>query len=90
MEIKSRHAQIRAQQRGVSQLIIDLLLEFGTRTSQENGAEICYFDRRSKSKLNKYAGGTLSKLSDELDAYAILCGGKIVTVGTRFKRINHA
>lgn len=86
---RTQHSSIRAKQRGIPPLIIDLLLEFGARVHDGKGAEVCYFDHRSKKRLQSYAGGLLGKLSGELDAYAVVSGDKIVTVGTRFKHINH-
>ena len=83
------HASIRSQQRGIPPLVVDLLLQFGCREHDHSGAEIVYFDRRSKKRLESYAGGLIGKLSEHLDSYAVLAGGEIVTVGARFKRINH-
>ena len=68
------HASIRSQQRGIPPLVVDLLLQFGCREHDHTGAEIVYFDRRSKKRL---------------ESYAVLADGEIVTVGARFKRINH-
>ena len=84
----SQHASKRSQQRGIPPLIVDLLLEFGTREHDGNGAEVCYFDRGAKRRLQSYAGGLIGKLSEDLDAYAIVSGDEVVTVGSRFKRIN--
>lgn len=83
------HASIRSQQRGIPPLVVDLLLQFGCREHDHSGAEIVYFDRRSKKRLESYAGGLIGKLSEHLDSYAVLADGEIVTVGARFKRINH-
>ena len=69
--------------------MVDLLLQFGRREHDHSGAEIVYFDRRSKKRIESYAGGLISKLSEHLDSYAVLADGEIVTVGIRFKRINH-
>lgn len=86
----THHAGIRAQQRGIPPIILDLLLEFGSREHDARGSEIVFFDRRAKKHVEKYTGGLFSKLSEHLDTYAVLASGKIVTVGPRFKRINHA
>lgn len=84
------HADVRAQQRGIPPFILDLLLEFGSRKHDARGAEIVFFDRRARRHVEKYTGGFFSKLNEHLDAYAILCEGKIITVGSRFKRIKNA
>lgn len=84
------HAAKRCQQRGVPQLVIDLLLEFGSRQNDGRGAEICYFDKKAKRRLQTYAGGLAGKLSGELNAYLIVNGDRVITTGPRFKKINHA
>lgn len=86
----THHSDVRAQKRGIPPLIVDLLLEFGSREHDTRGAEIVYFDRRAKKHIEKYTGGLFGKLNEHLDAYAVLSDGKIITVGPRFKRINHA
>jgi len=83
------HASTRCQQRGIPPIMLDLLLQFGCREHDHAGAEIVYFDRRSKRRIESYAGGLISKLSEHLDSYAVVSDGEIVTVGTRYKRINH-
>lgn len=83
------HATIRCQQRGIPPLVVDLLLQFGCREHDHAGAEIVYFDRHSRKRIESYAGGLISKLSEHLDSYAVVADGEIVTVGTRYKRINH-
>lgn len=87
--IATSHAQIRSQQRGIPPLVVDLLLQFGRREHDHRGAEIVYFDRRSRKRIESYAGGLISKLSEHLDSYAIVADGAVVTVGNRTKRINH-
>lgn len=83
------HASIRCQQRGIPQLVVDLLLKFGHREHDHHGAEIVYFDRRSRKQLDSYAGGIISKMSEHLDSYAVVSNGEILTVGIRYKKINH-
>jgi len=85
----SQHASKRSQQRGVPPLIVDLLIQFGAREFDGKGAEICFFDNRAKKRLKSYAGGLISKLSEQLDAYAVVSGEQVITVGNRHKRINH-
>lgn len=85
----TEHAAIRSQQRGIPPIVLDLLLQFGCHEYDHVGAEIVYFDRRSKKSVESYTGGLISKLSDHLNSYAVLDGGTVITVGTRFKRIRH-
>lgn len=84
------HSAIRRQQRGVPPIIVDLLIQFGVREHDARGGEILYFDKRSKKKVETYVGGLFGKLNEHMDTYAIIASGKLVTVGSRFKRINHS
>jgi hypothetical protein len=87
--VQSEHAVVRSQQRGVPQLIVDLLLRFGEREPSSGGTEIVYFSRSSRKRVQNYVGGMLGKMNEHLDAYAVICNGSVVTVGPRFKRIRH-
>lgn len=84
------HSSIRAQQRGVPPIIVDLLLQYGVREHDTKGCEVIYFDKKSKRKVETYVGGLFGKLNEHMDAYAVIASGKVVTVGNRFKRINHS
>lgn len=86
--MKSAHAQVRTQQRGIPPLVVDLLMQFGTRINSGEGTEICFFDRRARKHIHAYAGGLFSRLNEQLDAYAVVSGEKVVTVGTRYKKLN--
>lgn len=81
------HASVRCQQRGIPPLVVDLLLQFGRREHDHHGAEIVYFDRRSRKRIERHVGGLISKLSEHLDSYAVVSDGEIITVGSRFKRV---
>jgi hypothetical protein len=83
------HADKRSQQRGIAPMVIDLLLEFGSRRHDGHGAEICFFDRRAKKKVQAYTGGLMGRLSDELDAYVVVAGERIITAGTRYRKLNN-
>ncbi len=82
------HASIRSQQRGVSPFVVDLLLRFGRREHDHRGAEIVFFDRRAKKEVESYTGGSIGKLSEQMDTYAVVSDGCVITVGVRHKRIN--
>ena len=79
------HSGVRGQQRGVPPIIVDLLIQFGTREHDARGGEILYFNKRSKKKVETYVGGLLGKLNEHMDAYAVIASGKLVTVGNRYK-----
>lgn len=82
------HAAVRCQQRGVSPFVVDLLLRFGQREHDHEGAEIVFFDRRAKKAVESYTGGSIGKLSEQMDSYAVVSDGRVITVGTRYKKIN--
>lgn len=82
------HGTIRCQQRGIPALVVDLLLRFGRREHDHRGAEIVFFDRRAKKRIESYAGGLIGKLSEHLDSYAVVSDGEIVTVGVRYRKVN--
>lgn len=84
------HSEIRQQQRGVPPIIVDLLIRFGNREHDARGGEVLYFDKKSKKKVETYVGGLFGKLNEHMGAYAVIASGKLVTVGSRYKRINHS
>lgn len=85
----TKHAKVRGQQRGIPELVVDLLLRFGRRHHDHAGAEIILFDRTSKKKLEAYAGGLIGKLNEHMDCYAVIADGKVITVGIRQRRFCH-
>lgn len=82
------HATTRCQQRGVSPFVIDLLLRFGRREYDHKGAEIVFFDLRAKRDVESYTSGSIGKLSEQMDSYAVVSDSCVITVGVRHKKIN--
>ena len=88
--INSRHGAIRCQQRGLSPLVIDCLLQYGEEVHDHNGCVICHFTKKSLRKIEHDWGKEPVRrlLHDQRDAYAVLStDGNVVTVGWRSKRI---
>ena len=84
----TRHAIVRAQQRGIPQLAVDLLLEHGTTQPAAQGATLYFFDKKARRRLHAYAGPLSRILSEGLDVFAIVSDdGRVVTVGHRTRRI---
>ncbi|WP_042876590.1 hypothetical protein [Cupriavidus necator] len=85
----THHATARAQQRGLPPLIMDWLDTYGARTLGGGGAEIIYFDKASRQKLERDVGAqVVDRLRPLLDAYLVMSGdGAVITVGWRFKRV---
>ncbi len=42
----------------------------------------------AKKLVESYTGGTIGKLSEAMDSYAVIDEGHIVTVGVRYSKIN--
>lgn len=85
----SRHAHERRQQRAIPELMIDLLLQFGS--SERVGLGVCkiFFDKPSRRRVKAYAGPLASFLEQHLDLYAVVAeeNMKVITVGHRTERI---
>ena len=86
----SNHAVAQMQQRAISELTIDYLIEWGRKAYDHKGAVIRYFDKASRNELLRHVGENHAKqLERQLDAYIVVStSGKIITVGHRYKRIN--
>lgn len=52
----TRHACIRAQQRAIPSMIIDLLLQYGVEEHDGHGAVRRYFDKRTRQQLERRLG----------------------------------
>lgn len=86
----TQHAQERMQQRGISDEVLECLMECGSKSHGHYGATIIFFDKSARRRLARNKGaGQYRRLESRLNAYAVLGeDGEIVTVGHRTKRIN--
>lgn len=88
MPYLSHHANVRSQQRAISPMLVDLLLQFGTSESAGDGAAKVFFDKEGRRRLAAYAGPVAKLLNDHLDVYAIVGADmQIITVGHRLERM---
>jgi hypothetical protein len=88
MKDVTRHAAVRAQQRGISPLMIELLQHYGATARAGDGASMLYFDRRAIKRVATYLGPQFPAIRDGLDVYAVLSSeGRVVTVAHRLQRI---
>ena len=86
----NKHAQTRLQQRTIPPLIIEWLCKYGSRLQGMNGTTVCFFDRDSRRCLASEVGQiVIRRLSDMMDAYVVLSGDNIVSVGHRYKPLRH-
>ncbi|MGC4368001.1 hypothetical protein [Hydrogenophaga sp. R2] len=84
----SQHARQRSQQRAIPELVIDLLLQFGSREKSSGGTSKAFFDKSSRKRIKSYAGPLASFLEPHLDSYVVLSSDDhVVTVGHRNERI---
>lgn len=85
----TKHAKIRAKQRGIRNDVLDCLLAYGRREHDHSRCEIVYFDARAAERAHKDAGPQVAHLvSDNQQVYAVIDGdGCVVTLGHRFRRI---
>lgn len=86
----SNHAVAQMQQRAISELTIDYLMEWGRKAYDHRGAVIRYFDKTSRTQLIRHVGEQrVRELEHQLDAYVVVSNsGQVITVGHRYKRIN--
>ena len=88
--VKTRHAAIRAQQRGIPPLIDQLLDEYGTEQYDGHGAVVVYLDKDSIRRMERSLGARpVARLAEWLDAYKVrsVVDGTTITVGHRHARI---
>lgn len=86
--IMTQHARIRGQQRAISPMLVDLLLQFGTYEHSGNGTSKYFFDKSSRRKLLAHAGPLAKGLEEHLDLYAVVSSDcSVITVAHRTERI---
>ena len=84
------HAQQRARQRGIPQLVIDWLMQFGETEWDHHGAQVKFFTRKSRRRIDKAMGAqTTRRMHEFLNSYAVVgLDGTLITCGHRYKRIH--
>lgn len=85
---KTRHAKIRQQQRGIPQLIIDWLIEYGAQVYQHDQTVLHHFTKGTRRTLaQRFGSEVVSRLSEFLNAYVVVKDELVITAGKRYKRI---
>ena len=95
-DIYTSHACIRKQQRGISDIMIDMVLEFGC-SEFHRGCEIVFLDKQAFQKIclllktsNKFSKKITNQIVDKLKkVYVVLQDGMIITTALKhqhFKR----
>ena len=89
--MNTRHAQTRAQQRGIPPLVDELLDRYGREQHDGHGAVILYFDHTSVRTMERELGHRpVAKLLGEWrSAYKVrsTADGATITVGHRTQRV---
>lgn len=85
----THHAAIRKQQRGISETVLNCLMEYGKSCYDKKGAEILYFDKRAKHRCRAEMGKDVYRnLDGHFSVYAVrTVDGFLLTVGHRFRRL---
>ena len=85
----TRHADRRAQQRGVPPVVIDWLIAYGEAAFDGRGGVVRYFDRQAIRRLERDVGrALLRRMSEFLRCYVVETSsdGTVITVGKRHPR----
>lgn len=87
--MNTRHAEARAQQRGIPPLVDQLLDLYGQEEHDGHGAVTVYLDKRSIRRMRRDLGSRpVARLSEWLDAYKVrTLEGRTITIGHRTRRI---
>lgn len=86
----TKHAKSRCQQRAVPSVVVDWLLMFGATEYDKHGAEIRFFNKRSRKCLASEVGSqTVARMEGLLNTYLVINDQQIITVGYRLKHIKH-
>lgn len=85
---QSTHAQQRMQQRSISPLVAEWIINFG-RARRRGGADVIALDRKGRKRMRKCVGHAVySQISSLLDTVVVLSDdGTIITTAHRTQRI---
>jgi hypothetical protein len=85
----SHHARVRCQQRGIPPLVVDLLLEFGSREQAGAGTSKVFLDKSARRRVKAYAGALAGVIEEHLDVYLVVndADDVLVTATHRLERI---
>ena len=87
--MNTRHADIRAQQRGIPPLVCQLLDLYGQEEHDGHGSVILYLNKASIRNMERDLGSRpVARLSEWLNAYKVQSSdGSIIMIGHRNRRI---
>ena len=84
----TRHAEVRCQQRGIPQDVVQTLLVYG-RQGHHHGAEVYFMDREARMRARTGLGKRrYAQVADRLNAYLVVANdGRIITAAKRKQRL---
>lgn len=87
--MNTRHADVRAQQRGIPPMVDQLLDLYGHEEHDGHGAIVVYLDKAGIRNMERDLGRRpVARLAEWLDAYKVKStDGRTITVGHRTRRI---
>ncbi|WP_374657137.1 hypothetical protein [Inhella sp.] len=87
--MNTRHADVRAQQRGIPPMVDQLLDLYGHEEHDGRGAIVVYLDKAGIRNMERDLGRRpVARLAEWLDAYKVKStDGMTITVGHRTRRI---
>jgi len=85
---RTKHAEIRARQRGIPRVVLDWLIHYGTPHHDHRCGVVFYFDSRSRAALRNIVDRqTFARHSGHLNCYAVVgANGDIITAGHRTQK----
>ena len=86
----TKHANIRAQQRGITSEFLDLIYTFGDRQNARNGCIVRYFSRRSLELVKLHLGPTYMKENHEkfrMFTIETRENPRVITTGKLYKKV---
>lgn len=82
------HARTRIQQRTISPLVLELILQFGAQQPGGDGSSIYFLDKKARRRVRQYAGPAFTTLDEHADIYAVVNkDGYVITADHRTRRI---
>ena len=84
----TNHAEMRCQQRGIRQEVVDTVLSYGRR-GHHRGAQVFFMDKIARRRARADMGKTAYvRIVDRLDTYLVVSGdGAVITVAKRLGRL---
>ena len=82
------HAEMRCQQRGIKQEVVDTILSYGRR-GHHQGAQVYFMDKKARRHARADMGkSAYTRIADRLNTYLVVAGNEVViTAAKRLGRL---